>query len=194
MTFDFENNNRLILASASPRRLDLLRTAGIEPCVCPAECAEITGGLPPRDLVMANARLKAEACARAHSGVIVAADTVVALGDEIFGKPHNAADAGRMLAALSGQTHSVFTGVAVHKNGAVQVDAAETKVTFRDLSEQEIADYVATGEPLDKAGAYAIQGGAGAFVANIDGDFDNIVGLPLYLLNEMVDLFDYVEL
>lgn len=193
MTFDFGTNNRLILASASPRRLDLLRTAGIEPCVCPTECDEIAGGMPPRDLVMANARLKAEACAKEHSGVIVAADTVVALGDEIFGKPQDAADARRMLAALSGQTHSVFTGVAVCKNGAVQVDAAETRVTFRELTDAEIAAYVATGEPLDKAGAYAIQGGAGAFVADIDGDFDNIVGLPLYLLNEMVDLFDFVE-
>lgn len=195
MTFDFgANNKRLILASASPRRLDLLRTAGIEPFVCPTECEEITGGMPPRDLVMANARLKAEACAKQHpDGVIVAADTVVALGDEIFGKPVDAADARRMLAALSGRTHSVFTGVAVVKNGTVQVDAAETRVTFRDLTDAEIAAYVASGEPLDKAGAYAIQGGAGAFVADIDGDFDNIVGLPLYLLNEMVDLFDYVE-
>lgn len=185
--------NRLILASASPRRLDLLRTAGIEPLVCPVECEEIAGGMAPRELVMANAKLKAEACAKAHSGVIVAADTVVALGDEIFGKPENAEDACRMLAALSGRAHSVFTGVAVSQNGAVQVGAAETKVTFRELTEQEIADYVATGEPLDKAGAYAIQGGAGAFVAAVEGDFDNIVGLPLYLLNEMVDLFDYVE-
>lgn len=191
--FDMGNNNRLILASASPRRLDLLRTAGIEPLVCPTECEEICDGMAPRDLVVANARLKAEACAKEHSGVIVAADTVVALDDKIFGKPQDAADAERMLAALSGRTHSVFTGVAVVKNGEVQVDAAETKVTFRELTHDEIAAYVASGEPLDKAGAYAIQGGAGAFVAEVDGDFDNIVGLPLYLLNQMVDLFDFIE-
>lgn len=187
-------NRRLVLASASPRRLDLLRTAGIEPLVCPTDCEEISGGMSPRDLVMANARLKAEACAKAQPGdVIVAADTVVALGDKIFGKPVDADDAKKMLAELSGRTHSVFTGVAVWKNGELTADAAETKVTFRELTPEEIDAYVATGEPLDKAGAYAIQGGAGAFVAEIDGDFDNIVGLPLYLLNEMVDLFDFVE-
>ncbi len=188
-------NNRLILASASPRRLDLLRTAGIEPMVCPTDCDEITGGMPPRDLVIANAVAKAQACAQKYpNGSIVAADTVVALGDEIFGKPDNADDAKSMLAKLSGQTHSVFTGVAVFKNGELLSDAAETRVTFAELTAEQIADYVAGGEPLDKAGAYAIQGGAGAFVTAIDGDFDNIVGLPLFVLNNMVDLFDYIEL
>lgn len=194
MKFDFEPK-RLILASASPRRLDLLRTAGIEPLVIPTDSDEIEGGMPPRDLVIANAKLKAAACAKQHSdGVIVAADTVVALADKIFGKPSNAEQAADMLHELSGKVHSVFTGVAVYQNGEIKSDAAETKVTFRELTDDEIAAYVATGEPLDKAGAYAIQGGAGAFVADIDGDFDNIVGLPLFVLNSMIDLMDYIEL
>lgn len=194
MSFEF-TNRQLILASASPRRLDLLRTAGIEPLVIPTDSEEIEDGMPPRDLVMANAKLKAEACAKAHAdGVIVAADTVVALGDKIFGKPEGAEQAKLMLSELSGKTHSVFTGVAVYENGEIRVDSAETKVTFRELSAEEIAAYVATGEPLDKAGAYAIQGGAGAFVSDIDGDFDNIVGLPLFVLDRLIDLMDFVEL
>lgn len=187
-------DGRLILASASPRRLDLLRTAGIEPIVAPTEVEEIAEGLAPRDMVLANAKLKAKACAGDFiGGVIVAADTVVALGEEVFGKPANAEEAEAMLLALSGREHSVFTGVAVVKDGDMQADVAETKVKFRELSQEEIAVYVATGEPLDKAGAYAIQGGAGAFVSEIQGDVDNIIGLPLFLLNEMVDLLDYVE-
>lgn len=193
MNFDFEPK-RLILASASPRRLDLLRTAGIEPLVIPTDSEEIEGGMPPRELVIANAKLKAEACAEQHpDGVIVAADTVVALGDKIFGKPSSSEEAAAMLNDLSGKVHSVFTGVAVYQGGEIQADAAETKVTFRDLTAEEIAEYVASGEPLDKAGAYAIQGGAGVFVADIDGDFDNIVGLPLFVLNTMIDLMDYIE-
>lgn len=185
---------KLYLASASPRRLDLLRTAGIEPIVCPTDCEEITEGLPPRDMVIANARLKAEASAKQYPDkTVVAADTVVALGDKIFGKPIDVEDAKAMLGELSGQTHSVFTGVAVAKDGIIQTDAAETKVTFRELSAEEIAAYVASGEPMDKAGAYAVQGGAGVFVTAIDGDFDNIVGLPLFLLDQMIGLMDFVD-
>lgn len=185
-------SEKLILASASPRRLDLLRAAGIEPIVCPAEADELTGGLPPRELVIANARLKAAAAAKVYpQGVIVAADTVVALGDKIFGKPQDAADAESMLRSLSGRTHSVFTGVAVYRAGKICAEAAETKVTFRELSAAEIAAYVATGEPLDKAGAYAIQGGAAAFVRETAGDHDNIVGLPLGLLGRLLPLAEF---
>ena len=196
---------KLILASASPRRLDLLRQAGVEPEIKVAEVAELTNELPPADLVQANARLKAETVAAlqpqsaAEAGAvaddgadicIVAADTVVALqqGDcwRIFGKPADAAEACRMLQALSGREHSVFTGVAVWRQGRLQSGVAESRVRFCKLEAAEIAAYVAGGEPLDKAGAYAIQGGARRFVQELVGDEDNIIGLPLRLLAEML--------
>ncbi len=196
---------KLILASASPRRLDLLRQAGVEPEIKVAEVAELTNELPPAELVQANARRKAEAVAAlqpqstsaagaaAADGAevcIVAADTVVALqqGDcwQIFGKPADAAEACRMLQALSGRAHSVFTGVAVWRRGRLQSGVAESRVRFRKLESAEIIAYVAGGEPLDKAGAYAIQGGARCFVQELVGDEDNIIGLPLRLLAEML--------
>ncbi len=180
---------KLILASASPRRLDLLRQVGVEPEIQVAEVAELTNELPPAELVQANARLKAEAVA-ALQPQIVAADTVVALQQagawRIFGKPADAAEAGRMLQALSGRAHSVFTGVAVWHAGLLQSGVAESRVHFRELGAAEIAAYVSGGEPLDKAGAYAIQGEAGKFVQKLVGDVDNIVGLPLRLLSEML--------
>ncbi len=179
---------KLILASASPRRLDLLRQVGVEPEIQVAEVAELTNELPPAELVQANARLKAEAVAalqpqngaEAAEVYIVAADTVVAL------QQADAAEAGRMLQALSGRAHSVFTGVAVWRAGLLQSGVAESRVHFRELGAAEIAAYVSGGEPLDKAGAYAIQGEAGKFVQKLVGDVDNIVGLPLRLLSEML--------
>ncbi len=184
------NKIKLILASASPRRLALLRAAGVEPEVRAADVQEITGGLPPAELARRNAELKARAAAvqrpLAEDECVLAADTVVALADKIFGKPADAAEARRMLAALSGREHSVFSGVAVWYQGRLQSGAAESRVAFRAILPEEIAEYVAGGEPLDKAGAYAVQGGAAKFVANIVGDFDNIVGLPLSLAAELL--------
>ncbi len=184
---------QLILASGSPRRVDLLRAAGIEPKVLVADVEELTADLAPEDLVLANARLKAEAVAAIcdNQAVIVAADTVVAFAGRIFGKPQDKADAERMLAELSGRTHSVFTGVAVAQGGEITAAVAETKVTFRVMTAAEIADYVAGGEPMDKAGAYAIQGGAAAFVQGYEGAYDNIVGLPMDLLAELLPLADF---
>lgn len=185
---------KLILASGSPRRREILRAAGIEPEVLAVDVAELTAELPPRDLVIANARLKAEAAAKLKpQGIILAADTVVALDGQIFGKPQDAADAERMLAALSGRTHSVFTGVAVYQEGNIACGAAETKVTFRELAAAEIADYVASGEPMDKAGAYAVQGGAGRFVQRLDGDMDNVIGLPMRLVGGLIPLAELVK-
>ena len=188
-----KQNKQLILASGSPRRLDLLRAAGIEPKVLVADVEELTAELPPQDLVVANARLKAGAVAAIcdEQAVVVAADTVVALDGRIFGKPQDAADAECMLAELSGRTHSVFTGVAVVKDGEMTAAVAETKVTFRAVTAEEIAAYVATKEPMDKAGAYAIQGGAAAFVQGYEGAYDNIVGLPMDLLAELLPLADF---
>jgi septum formation protein len=183
---------KLLLASGSPRRLELLRAAGIEPEVLAADVEELTGNLPPSALVQANAELKARAVAKLRpEATILAADTVVALGGRIFGKPQDEADAKRMLAELSGRTHSVFTGVAVWLDGELKSEVAETKVTFREMNAAEIAAYVAGGEPMDKAGAYAIQGEGGAFVKSYEGDFDNIVGLPMRVVAELLPLAEF---
>lgn len=179
--------DRLLLASGSPRRLDILRAAGIEPEVCPVDAEELQDGLPPCELVRQNALLKAQAAAELYPGrVILAADTLVALGDMPLGKPQDEADACRMLRLLSGRTHSVFTGVAVWADGELRADVAESRVTFRILTDVEIAEYVAGGEPMDKAGAYAVQGVGAALVSGIEGDFDNIVGLPMALVRELL--------
>jgi septum formation protein len=172
--------------------LELLRAAGIEPEVLAADVEELTGNLSPAALVQANAELKARAVAKLRpEATILAADTVVALGGRIFGKPQDEADAKRMLAELSGRTHSVFTGVAVWLDGELKSEVAETKVTFREMSAAEIAAYVAGGEPMDKAGAYAIQGEGGAFVKSYEGDFDNIVGLPMRVVAELLPLAEF---
>ena len=142
-----------------------------------------------KDTVAELAKQKAEEVAAlplAAGKSVLGADTVVALNGEILGKPKNAADAERMLVALSGNTHEVHTGVAVLRRGKIYSGAATTEVVFRELSEEEIAAYVATGEPLDKAGAYGIQGLGGALVARIAGEFDNVVGLPCRLADELL--------
>ena len=179
--------DRLLLASGSPRRLDILRAAGIEPEVCPVDAQELQDGLPPCELVRQNALLKALAAAGLYPGrVILAADTLVALGDMPLGKPQDEADACRMLRMLSGRTHSVFTGVAVWADGVMRDGVDESRVSFRQLSDEEIAEYVACGEPMDKAGAYAVQGIGAALVSGIEGAFDNIVGLPMALVRELL--------
>lgn len=178
---------KLVLASGSPRRLELLRQAGIEPEVICADVAELTGGLAPKELAEQNARLKAAAVARRYpKRLVLGADTVVALGEEIFGKPKSPAEAVAMLTKLSGREHSVFTGVALACGEEIASRAAESRVRFRPLTAAEIADYVAGGEPLDKAGAYAVQGGAKGFVQSIEGDIDNIIGLPMRIVNELL--------
>jgi septum formation protein len=173
--------SRLVLASQSPRRRELLAQLGIPLEVRPAHADEsVRPGEPPRDYVLRLAREKA----RAVGGeVVLAADTAVVLGDEVLGKPADAADARRMLEALSGTEHEVLTAVCVRRaggEGALELDAlAATAVRFARLSPAEIDWYVGTGEPLDKAGAYAIQGAGGAFVLSVAGSVSNVVGLPL---------------
>jgi septum formation protein len=172
---------RLVLASQSPRRRELLAQLGIALEVRPAHADEsVRPGEPPRDYVLRLAREKA----RAVGGeVVLAADTAVVLGDEVLGKPADPADARRMLEALSGTEHEVLTAVCVRRAGgatALELDAlAATAVRFARLSPTEIDWYVGTGEPLDKAGAYAIQGAGGAFVLSVSGSVSNVVGLPL---------------
>lgn len=179
---------RVILASSSPRRLQLLQQIGIEPEVHPAAFDELSTGKMADEVVLANAVGKCQAvCAACGDKVpVIAADTVVVLDNQILGKPKDAADAVRMLTELSGRTHKVLTGVAVSFQGRQLAEVCETEVIFRTLTTAEIADYVATGEPLDKAGAYGIQGRGAVFVEKINGCYNNVVGLPLTRLHLML--------
>lgn len=170
----------VVLASGSPRRADLLRRIGIEPVIRPADVDETPRhGEEAGALVDRLARTKAEAVSRGPGELVIAADTVVAVDGHILGKPLDDDDARRMLRALSGTTHHVLTGVQVICDSRAAGAVEETAVRFRALSDDEIGAYVATGEPLDKAGAYAIQGAGGMFVASITGSDSNVVGLPL---------------
>ena len=179
----------MILASGSPRRLELLRNLGLSFEVVVSRVDEtVPAGIAPDKLVKSLALAKAEAVLTTLSGnqelVLIGADTMVVLDGELIGKPSDGEDARRMLIKLSNRTHEVLTGVAVlrqTKEGDVDtlVCLEKSLVTFRSLSEAEIAAYVTTGEPLDKAGSYALQGIGAAFVAKIDGCYTNIIGLPI---------------
>ena len=172
----------LVLASASPRRADLLREAGILFRVAPAHIDEaVRVGESPEAYVERLAREKAEAVHTASPGAFVlGADTTVVVDDTILGKPVDGAEAARMLELLAGRSHRVLTGVALlGPADFTRAAVVSTNVTFSRLSDADIAWYVGTGEPLDKAGAYAIQGGASRFVERIDGSFSNVVGLPM---------------
>lgn len=174
-------NPDLLLASRSPRRAELLRTLGVVFAVVDVEVDETPStGESPSAYVERLARAKAEAGRAASDDVlpVLAADTTVVCDQEILGKPADAADAARMLRRLSGRWHSVFTGVALAGTGLTTV-VVETGVCFRELTEAEITAYWASGEPVDKAGAYGIQGLGGALVARIEGGWSNVVGLPL---------------
>ena len=193
------NFNMLILASQSPRRRELLTQAGYSFEVRPAHIPEEPlAGENPIAYVTRLAREKAEAVFRevtadarlnAESEIlaVLGADTTVTLDDTILGKPEDAADAARMLKMLSGRTHRVMTGVALATADGVEVAAEVTAVRFLTLSEEEIAGYVATGEPMDKAGAYAIQGYAARWIPRIEGCYFNVVGLPLALVTALLE-------
>ena len=177
------NSKLIVLASASPRRSELLESAGINFRVAPADiCEEPLPDEPPVDHVLRLAEEKARAAAAGTEGrYFLGADTIVLCEGEIMGKPKDAADAERMLKKLSGVPHEVVTGFAIfdkQRNGAVR-EAVRTKVFFKKLRDEEISSYIATGCPFDKAGAYAIQGGAAHMVRKIDGSYTNVVGLPL---------------
>jgi septum formation protein len=173
---------RLVLASRSPRRAELLRAAGFEFSVRVAEVDETPReGEPAREYVLRLAAEKARAVTAEADEIVLAADTTVVLGNEIMGKPVNEADAARMLRALAGQRHEVITGICLRRGVREVCDVASTAVWFAELSEGEIADYVASGEPMDKAGAYGIQGLASRFIERIEGSYSNVVGLPVAL-------------
>ena len=173
----------LILASASPRRRELLATLDLPFSVMPAHVDERhRAAEPPAAYVARLAREKAEQLAEQHpSAWVLGADTVVVLDPCILGKPTDVAEARAMLRRLSGRQHTVMTGVAVvHRGrGVTQCDVVSTRVRFHTLQDADIDAYIATGEPFDKAGAYAVQGVGGQFVAALDGCYNNVVGLPL---------------
>jgi septum formation protein len=178
-----KSKTTIVLASASPRRSELLESAGISFRVAPADIDE--EALPeeePVDYVLRLAEEKAKASAEKTEGrFFLGADTIVVCQGEIMGKPKDTADADRMLKKLSGVPHEVVTGFAIYdkeRKGAVR-NAVRTKVFFKHLRDEEISSYIATGCPFDKAGAYAIQGGAAHMVQKIEGSYTNVVGLPL---------------
>ena len=173
----------MILASQSPRRIELMREAGFDCRVLPADIDEspLPGELPCALVErLACAKARAVATLAEPDEPLIAADTIVYLEDEILGKPADAEDAKRMLRLLSGRTHQVATGVCLRQGAREDAFTVRTCVTFYPLGDAEIDAYVATGEPLDKAGAYGIQGvGGRLLVRGIDGDFYNVVGLPI---------------
>ena len=189
---------RLVLASGSPRRRELLARLGLDFEVRAADVDETPlPGEPARALVLRLALAKARKLCRPGE-LVLGADTIVALDEEPLGKPVGTSDAIRMLSRLSNRSHTVWTGVALvalvapgapgarDGSGFESAEACRTEVAFRALDDGEIAAYVASGEPLDRAGAYAIQGGAASFVARVEGDYDNVVGLPLRLVGALL--------
>jgi septum formation protein len=189
----------LVLASASPRRQELLRNAGIPFTVCPANISEQPlARESPRDCAERLAREKARATLRLQPGkLVLGADTIVVVNGEILGKPRDEADAQRMLRLLSGRTHQVITGVCLVgeplrtgnqglRTGFEDVRSETTLVTMNILTDDDIHSYIRTGEPMDKAGAYAIQGIASRWIPYIEGDYFNVVGLPVALVRKML--------
>lgn len=195
--------SRIILASASPRRKELLEQMGLEFEICPAKGEEKITSKIPHEVVLELSKQKAlEVAAMVaeydsrHKQIvtpcdkmIIGADTIVAYGEQILTKPVDEADAKRMLSLIAGKTHSVYTAVTVvlideQERAGLHSFYEKTDVTMYEMSEKEIDDYVATGEPMDKAGAYAIQGKCAIYIKRIDGDYNNVVGLPIARLHQ----------
>lgn len=180
---------RIVLASSSPRRRDLLQEAGFEVIIRPADVEELTGGLAPRDLVVENASRKAVRVAASLQGdLVLGADTVVVLEGEILGKPRGLAHAAEMLGRLSGRVHEVLTGVCLLRGGALNICrfAESTRVAFRPLDDAMIRSYLADIDPLDKAGSYAAQEDRGRLIELIEGSMENVIGLPVARVKEAI--------
>jgi len=179
----------IVLASASPRRKELLEMLGVKDLkIIPAEGEELAPeNAAPDELVKALSAAKArEVAAKCPQALIIAADTIVWHRNRVFGKPRDEAEAVHMLEELSGESHEVYTGITVINGGREHSECEVSRVHFRSLTAEEIAAYVALGEPMDKAGAYGAQGKAAIFVRGIEGDFFNVMGLPLCRLSEML--------
>ncbi len=173
--------SKIILASASPRRRELLELAGFDFEVITADIEEVADrSQTPQELVISLAEQKAAAVAHGREErIVIGADTVVVLDGIVLGKPKNEAEAKEMLRSLSGKSHEVFTGVSIIKHGKANNFFEKTKVKFCELSDEQIIAYVESGEPMDKAGAYGIQGKGCVFVEGIEGDYFNVVGFPI---------------
>ena len=184
---------KIILASVSPRRKELLEKIGLKFEIEPGDCEELADtDLETHEMVQKLSREKAEVIARKyHNAIVIAADTVVLLDDKVLGKPHSQAEARKMLRLLSGKSHVVITAFTIIDTDKKRTlsKSVETKVYIRKLNHREIAAYVKSREPLDKAGAYAIQGLGSAIVERIEGDYFNVVGLPLSALAESLKEF-----
>ena len=181
---------RVILASKSPRRRELLSRICPDFEIIVSDADEsLPDGLSPAECAEAVAARKGAAVAAEQGcdALVISSDTMVEIDGVILGKPESAADAHRMLAMLSGRRHNVHTGVAVHYRGRAFSGVDTTRVEFRTLTDAEIDEYIATGEPMDKAGAYGIQGKGGALVVGYDGDFDTVVGLSLDLTRRLIE-------
>ena len=182
---------KLVLASASPRRAKVLTQCGIEFVISPVEVGErISDGSSPSGHVVRWSKAKALAATEKwKTGVVLGADTVVFCGERILGKPINRRDAQRLLAMLSGRTHTVYTGMTLiaMPQRVAAYGWCTTRVKFHRMTRREIDAYIATGEPLDKAGAYGIQEGGRRLVAGIDGPLDNVVGLPVGRLTQLIE-------
>lgn len=194
--------NRLILASASPRRRALLAALGVDFEVITSEAPEVDAGEVPAAIVEANARAKRDAVARSltEPAVVIGADTLVFLDEHVLTKPRDAEEARSMLRRLSGNTHQVVTGLAIVNTATgAHIEGAETTdVTFRTLSEAEIARFVAIVNPLDRAGAYTVDGPGSLLVARYDGCYQNVLGFPMVKLDKLlrqigVNLFDRMD-
>jgi len=185
---------RIILASNSPRRREILSQLGVQYDVIPADYEEKSENNNPYELVMLFAENKAKSVAESikEKALVIGADTIV-YKDEVMGKPKSKADAAGMLKKLSGSTHSVITGISVIQTPEMKIitDYEETIVRFKDISESEIDAYVRSGEPADKAGAYAIQGLGSLLVQGIEGCYFNVVGLPVYKLSVILERLGY---
>lgn len=181
---------KIILASASPRRRELLSLVFRQYEVIPSEFDEsqVPAELGPKDHVRYSSLMKARDVARKYpNSLVIGADTIVVVDDRILGKPVDSVDAAHMLRSLSGRTHQVYTGIAIIKDGIETSELECTDVTFRELSDEVVSRYIASGEPMDKAGAYAIQGIASVLIQSINGCYFNVVGLPLYRLSNMLE-------
>ena len=188
------NQKKIILASQSPRRRELLSKIGMKFEVIPADIDEIIEGKEFSNELIENLAVEKVMEVKkniSYPAIIIGSDTVVVVDGKVLGKPENEQNAFNMLKMLSGKTHQVISGIAVidSATGRSLVDHVVSNVTFRELSDSEIKNYIKTGEPMDKAGAYAIQGLGSVFIERIDGDFLNVVGLPLLALTESLKKF-----
>ena len=187
---DFDK--KVILASASPRRQELVKLIFNSVKILPADCDEtLPEGIGAREAVEYLSKIKNEASAKlmGYENLIISADTVVAVEDEILGKPVDKEDARRMITLLSGKVHQVYTGVTLSLNGKIKTFSEKTDVEFFSLTDAEIEEYISSSEPYDKAGAYGIQGKAGLLVKGINGDYYNVVGFPVARLKREIEEF-----